>query len=119
MKLDEIVTLLEAEVLAGGKNLETDINDCASSDLMSDVLARMTTPDLLLSGLSNTQLIRTASLSGIKAVIMIRGKNIDQSLIDLAEKEDIILIRTRLSCFGASGLLYEKGLRNNGDATGK
>ena len=115
MKIKKIVKILDAKVLAGEKFLDFDITNCGASDLMSDVLSRISSPDLLLSGLSNPQVIRTASLSGIKTIVIVRGKKIDKSIIELAQKENIVLLLTKLSCFGACGLLYEKGLRNKDD----
>ena len=115
MKIEEIVKILDAEVLAGKDNLQIEVEDCGASDLMSDVLACPKTPEGLLSGLTNLQVIRTASLSGIKMVVLVRGKRVNQSIISLAESEDIVLLLTKLSCFESCGRLYEKGLRNKGD----
>jgi predicted transcriptional regulator len=112
MKLKEIVKILEANVMAGKDALDTDISDCAASDLMSDILARVKTPDLLVTGLANLQAVRTASIFGIKAVVIVRDKQISQNIIDFAESEDIILMVTKYSLFDACGQLYEAGLRS-------
>ena len=113
MKLGEIVKLLEAQVLAGKNALNAEIQDCAASDLMSDILARAKTPDLLLTGLANLQSVRTASIFGIKAVIIVRAKPVGENIIKFAESEEVILLVTPFSLFDACGLLYNAGLRGS------
>jgi len=118
MTLRDVAAEIAAKVLYGSDELlDTEIATAASSDLMSDVLARLGTPDVLLTGLTTTQAIRTSSVAEIKAVVIVRGKPVDERLVELASEEDILLMATDLSLFEASGRLYEKGLRSGVRAT--
>lgn len=113
MTLSEMATELKAEVLSGStEQLEEEITTAAAGDLMSDILARVGTPDVLLTGLVTNQAIRTCAVAGIRAVLIVRGKPIAESFVELAREEDIVLLKSDLSLFEASGLLYAKGLRS-------
>jgi hypothetical protein len=112
MNIREIVALLEAETIAGGDHLDDiDVENCFSADLMSDVLAKAHFNGILLTGLANIQVIRTADIADIKAVFLVRGKTPEPQAVDLARQKGIMLFVTRKSLFEASGILYAKGLR--------
>ena len=74
MKLSQIVETLEAKVLTGNDLLETDIDTCGASDLMSDILAGLSEGCILLTGLTTVQVIRTAMVAGVGAVVFVRDK---------------------------------------------
>ena len=113
MILKEVVDLLKAKILhIEDEALDIEISTAAASDLMSDVLASIHTPDILLTGLTNAQVIRTSSVSGIKAVVIVRGKSLEPKVIDLAKEEGIAIMSTSISLFESCGILYEKGLKS-------
>ncbi len=112
MNLKEIVTLLNAEVLAGsGLISEIEVDSCFSADLMSDVLGRMHANGILITGITNPQAVRTADIADIKAVCVVRGKRPEAETVALAKQKEIPLFITRLSMFEACGILYTSGLR--------
>ena len=78
--------------------------------MMSDVLAFVKQQAVLLTGLVNPQVIRTAEMMDMKCVVFVRGKRPDRDMAELAENLDIILLATKLPMFSSCGLLYEKGL---------
>ncbi len=111
MNLEELADILEATIHHGDDEAVNDEVSCiVASDMMSDILARDDTPDVLLTGLNTVQIIHTASISGIKAVVVVRGKEPLQGLVARAEEENIVLMSTKLGLFEASGRLYAKGL---------
>jgi hypothetical protein len=81
---------------------------------MSDVMAFVKDRVLLLTGLVNPQVIRTAVLLDIHAILFVRGKAPSRDMIDMAEEADIILSGTKLPMFLSCGKLYEAGLRTGG-----
>lgn len=115
MKLDEIRQLLDARWLGcgtGPNGLEAaEILTCQASDLMSDVLAGSGTGSLLLTGLTNAQVVRVAEVSDFAAICLVRGKTAQPDVVELAEERQIPLIVTPFSMFETCGLLYEAGLR--------
>ena len=112
MKLRDIIEILEAEAHAPqNKHLDVDIFTARASDLMSEILADDTVPDILLTRLCNSQVVRTASVFGIKAVVVVRIRNLHQKIIDLAKEENIIIMATKGSLFTSCGKLYANGVR--------
>jgi predicted transcriptional regulator len=106
MKLSQIVEALEAKVLTGDDLLENDINTCGASDLMSDILAGLSEGCILLTGLTTVQVIRTAMVAGVGAVVFVRGKTPPQEVIDLAREQDLPLITSPYSMFVSCGRLH-------------
>ncbi|MCE4565709.1 hypothetical protein INQ51_15420 [Maribellus sp. CM-23] len=110
MKLSEIISLTNARLVAG-KNVESnDVTKAFSSDLMSDVLTLDEEHILLITGLANVQLIRTAEMADIEVVLLSRNKRASQEMIDLANEVGLVLLETPYSIFRASGILYSNGL---------
>ncbi|NLA84039.1 MAG: hypothetical protein GX854_05830 [Clostridiales bacterium] len=91
--------------------LTKKVTTAFGSDLMSDVLAFVKEGTLLLTGLTNHQVIRTAELLDVSAVVFVRGKLPGQDIIDMAIKHSIVLLATEDTLFTACGKLYEAGLR--------
>ena len=111
MKISEMQQLLEARVLCCEENIEHDIHSACGCDLMSDVLAFVKEQAVLLSGLVNPQVIRTAEMMDMKCIVFVRGKKPSIDMIDLATERDIVLLRSDLEMFTACGLLYKNGLK--------
>jgi predicted transcriptional regulator len=110
MKLKDIERILEAEVIVGGGLLEREIGMACGCDLMSDVLSFVKPNALLLTGLTNPQVVRTAEMADLRAVCFVRGKKPEQETIDMAEAKDIPLLVTPLPMFESCGRLYQAGL---------
>ncbi len=111
MKLDELKEILEAEVLTGEEFLSKEVSMVCGSDLMSDVLAFIHSDSVLLTGLSNPQVVRTAEMAEINCVCFVRGKRPPKETIDLAEAKKIPLLATKFSMYESCGRLYVKGLQ--------
>jgi hypothetical protein len=115
MKLEDISAILEAEKIFGEDLATKEITMICASDLMSDVLAFIRKSEtLLLTGLVNPQVIRTAEFAEIVAICFVRGKKPLLGTVSLAEEKDIPLLATKLSMFDACGRLYAEGLRGCG-----
>ncbi len=112
MTLDDVRGILEALVLTNRTDMSREIKRAYCADLMSDVLAFSVTHSLLITGLTNAQVIRTADVADVRAVVFVQGKRPDAEAIALAEGKHIPLLATRLSMFDVCGRLYEKGLRS-------
>jgi predicted transcriptional regulator len=111
MKVSEIKDILEAEVICGENALDRDVYTACGSDMMSDVLAYVKEQAVLLSGLMNPQVVRTAEMMDMQCIVFVRGKKPDESIIELARDRDIVLLSTKYPMFASCGMLYEKGLR--------
>jgi hypothetical protein len=91
--------------------MDRDVFTACGSDMMSDVLAYVKEQAVLLSGLVNPQVVRTAEMMDMQCIVFVRGKQPDQGIIDLAKDRDIVLMTTKQAMFASCGMLYEKGLR--------
>ncbi len=110
VKLSRVVNILKARPLV---NIDDDLEvyTVCGADLMSDVLVFSQQKTLLLTGLTNPQVIRTAEMIDIEAIIFVRGKKPPHETIELAREKNINIFYTAKSLFEACGLLYENGLR--------
>jgi len=110
MKLTKIIKLVEGTPLTKNVDLDREIEGGCGSDLMSDVLSSTHAISLLMTGLCNPQIVRTAVMADISAIILVRGKNPPSETIKLAEAENIPLITTPCGMFETCGRLYHAGL---------
>lgn len=114
MNINEICNILDAQRLNSQANLKIaeniEIVACHASDLMSDVLTVSGQNSLLLTGLTNAQVVRVAEVADIIAVCFVRGKMPQKEVVDLAKDSGIPLLLTSLSMYESCGRLYAKGL---------
>lgn len=111
LTLAEVCEVLEANLLTGEASLQMPVFTACGADLMSDVLAFTKERTLLLTGLTNLQVIRTADVSDLSAIVFVRGKVPQSDLVKVATERKIPLLVTRYPMYEACGLLYQKGLR--------
>jgi predicted transcriptional regulator len=114
MKLREILELIEGNVISKDADLDLEIQMGCGADLMSDVLAFTHEGTLLMSGLTNPQVVRTAEMSGIKAIVFVRGKLPPPETISLAEEKGIPLLASKYTMFETCGRVYQAGLPSCG-----
>lgn len=111
MKVKDIVEILGAEIICRDDLFDTNVEKAFGSDMMSDVLAFVREQAVLLTGLVNPQVIRTAEMIDMPCIIFVRGKRPDLKMIEMAEDRDIVILCSELDMFTACGKLYAAGLR--------
>ena len=110
MKLSEVREILNAKVITGEKFLDREVKSAFGSDLMSDVLAFVKDHALLLTGLVNGQVVRTAEMMDIKAIVFVRGKEPTEDIRELAEEYSMVIMSTDYTLYPSCGKLYMAGL---------
>ena len=111
MKLSRVQELLHAEIHAGAELIpDIEVKEACGSDLMSDVLAFVKDQGLLLTGLQNLQVVRTAEMMDMQAIVFVRGKTPNQEMIQVANRMNMVLMSTEMPMFAACGVLYAEGL---------
>ena len=110
MSIREIKELLGAEVLVGEDALDTEVHSACGSDMMSDVLRYVKAQAVLLTGLVNPQVIRTAAMMDMVCVAFVRSKSPTPEMIELAKDSDIVLLASGKRMYEACGTLYLHGL---------
>lgn len=111
MTVADVRNILGARVLVGEERLDQEVRSACGADMMSDVLAFSKDHTLLLTGLCNPQVIRTAELLDIVCIIFVRGKKPDVKTLELARQTGLVVMETGHRMFSACGMLYEAGLR--------
>ncbi len=110
MKISEMQDLLGAKVLCGEEHLSKNVDSAFGCDLMSDVLAYVTDQAVLLTGLVNPQVIRTALMMDMVCIVFVRTKVPNEEMIALAKENGIVMMSTDKTLYTACGLLYQNGL---------
>ncbi len=111
MKVEDIAKMLDARIVWGAEQGNYEIEVAFASDLMSDVLTLKNDHVLLITGLANTQTIRTAEMSDIKCIVFARNKKVSDEMLRLAEENEIIIVECRYSVFKTCGILYQAGVK--------
>ena len=114
MKISQVKELLEAKVVCGEELLNSHVYSACGSDMMSDVLAYVKDQSVLLTGLVNSQVIRTAEMMDMVCVVFVRSKMPTEEMIQLANECEIVILTTDKRLYEACGLLYANGLIGNG-----
>ncbi len=114
MTLNDIRKVLDAEVIAGNERLDREIGYAFAADLLSDVLAiarRGADSALLITGNITHQVIYTADVVDLGAILFVRGKRPTASMVQLANQMQIPLLMTSYIMFETCGRLYQQGLK--------
>ena len=114
MKLAQVLEAIEGKIITKNVNLDMEIQMGCGADLMSDVLAFTHEGTLLMSGLTNTQVVRTAEMAGIRAIVFVRGKIPPPETVALAEDKGIPLLASKYTMFETCGRAYAAGLPSCG-----
>ena len=111
MTVREIATLVQGDILGGEEYQDREVERIFASDLMSDVLTLKDYDNLMLvTGLCNLQSIRTCEMSDIQMILIVRGKEVTPEMLELAEDNDMIVVRTAFSMYKTAGILYGAGI---------
>ncbi len=110
MKIKELKELLDAELVFGEEYLDKDVHSACGSDMMSDVLAYVKDQAVLLTGLVNSQVIRTADMMDMICIVFVRSKCPTPEMIEIAKESGIAILSTKRRMFEACGILFSNGL---------
>lgn len=110
MKIKDVVRLLKSRNIMRGRSSGHRIHTACGSDMMSDVLAYVKDQSVLLTGLLNPQVVRTAEMMDMLCIVFVRGKRPESEVVELARQKGIVLLSTEERLFTACGILYTNGL---------
>ncbi len=112
MTLREILEVTEGRALTPDIDLSIEANSAFSADLMSDVLHLAKDGSLLLTGLTHPQVVRTAEMAGIAAILFVRNKMPPPETVQLAEEKGVPLLASRFTMFETGGRIYAAGMNS-------
>lgn len=110
MNLAKIIKLATGQLLTPEIDTDIEISGAYGADLMSDVLAASQPDAVLLTGLTNPQVVRTAQMAEFRAIIFVRGKQPQAETLLLAAQENIPLVTSSFGMFELCGRLHKAGL---------
>ena len=110
MQIKKIIELLDAQVLCGEDKIENSVHSACGCDMMSDVLAFVKDQAVLITGLCNPQVVRTAEMMDMRCIVFVRGQTPPQEVIRLANDSGLVLLATSERMYVACGKLYANGL---------
>ncbi len=110
MNIRDLIHIIDGTLISTPANLNRAIKGGFGADLMSDVLASIQPEAVLVTGLCNPQVVRTAQMSDVAAIVLVRGKQPPEETISLANEECLPLISTPYGMFEVCGRLHEAGL---------
>ena len=112
MKISTVRDLLHAKVLCGEEELERDVYSACGCDMMSDVLAYVKDQAVLLTGLVNPQVVRTAEMMDMVCIVFVRSKQPTEAILTLARNSGIVVMASAMRLYEACGKLYSNGLQS-------
>ena len=111
MNVGELLQAINGKLLVPDVDLKRQVRGGCGADLMSDVLASIQQPDgVLVTGLCNPQVVRTAAMADMAAIVLVRGKKPPSETVELAAREGLPLISTPFGMFDICGKLYQTGM---------
>ena len=117
MVIRQIAQLLSAQVLCGEDKLDGVVNSACGCDMMSDVLAFVKDQAVLITGLCNPQVVRTAIMMDMRCIVFVRGKMPSEEVVELADSAGLVVLASEERMYVACGKLYEQGLSGGGLAS--
>ena len=117
MTIRDVMEIVEGTVLTGEDKLDSPVDTACGSDLMSDVLAFVKDKTVLITGLINTHVVRTAEMLDITCIVFSRGKQPSEEILEMAQEADIAVLSTRMTTYTACGELYTHGLPGTREKT--
>jgi hypothetical protein len=113
IKVRDIVALLDAEVLSGESKLDEEVKSVGASDMISDILALTKPGMVVLTGYTYPQVIRTALVTDLLGLIVVRGKSVAPETLAAARGNNFLLLRTRGYLYSSCGKIFATGLRGS------
>ena len=114
MQIQKIVKELNLEAKCATENLKGQISGGYASDLLSDVIANSKKDNIWITLQIHENIVGVASLVELAAIIIVNGREPDETVLKKAAKENIPILLTKLPAFEIVGKLYDLGIRGMG-----
>lgn len=115
MTVRDVIEILNGDLLVENETMDDELPLGGAADLMSDVLAFGTEGMVLMTGLTNPQVVRTAEMAGVNVIVFVRDKTPPPETIEMARESGVTMIRTGYTMYEACGRLYQAGLPGRGE----
>lgn len=107
MTINKIIEELPLKILSNGEGLEIEVTGGYTSDLLSDVMGHANQGNIWITLQTHKNVIAIASLKDLAAVILVKGFQPDEDMLEQANKEGIPVLSTNDESFDITGKLYK------------
>jgi len=104
MLLEKIIESIDLEIVAGEADGKEIIKGY-TSDLLSEVMASGNS-DIWITVQSHSNIVAVATIIGVKAIILVNGREYTQDTMDKAKEEGICLLKSKQNAFDITGKIY-------------
>ena len=99
MNVQNLIDKLNLEVICDGGALETSIDGCYATDLLSLAMANVQKSNVWITVQTNMNILGIAALSESACIIIAQKMNIAQSVIEKAKEENICILRSDMPVY--------------------
>lgn len=110
MRIKDIVENIPNTIMAGEAYLERKVSSGHCCDLLSWVMAHGSQNDIWITVQTHTNIIAVATLLDMACIIIPNNISVEESTIEKAEQEEIVLLSSPLSAYELAGKLYSMGI---------
>jgi len=114
MQLQKIVEDLDLVAKCATENIKGQISGGYASDLLSDVIANSKKDNIWITLQIHENIVGVASLAELAGIIIVNGREPDETVLKKAAEENIPILLTKLPAFEIIGKLYDLGIRGMG-----
>ncbi|MBI5740961.1 MAG: serine kinase [Nitrospirae bacterium] len=107
MKLGDIINDVSLDVKTCNVCLDSVITGAYVSDLLSDVMANAKDGNVWITLQTHLNIVAVASLKGVKGIIIVNSRRVDEAVLKKAEEEGVAIMVTPLSAFEVAGKVYQ------------
>jgi predicted transcriptional regulator len=107
MTLQNICKELSCEIISGKALLQRNVEGAYASDLLSDVMGYSKEGQIWITLQTHRNVIAIASLKELSAVVLVKGFLPEPEVVELAEKEEVVLLSTGLNTYEFCGRLHQ------------
>ncbi len=94
MKVSDLIQKLDMTLLTNPEIPDREITGCYIGDLLSWVMGKAQQGDAWITIMSNINIVAVASLTDAACIILCEGVLAEESVIDKANSEDIIILKS-------------------------
>ena len=106
MTVKDIIEKMNRKVYSGENNLGNEIKGGYVSDLLSDVMGFAQEGHAWVTLQTHKNVIAIASLKELACVILVKGNEPDEDMLEQAKEEEIPVLGTTEQTFEVAGQLY-------------
>lgn len=107
MTVKDLIEKMNLTVFCGEQNLDREIKGGYVSDLLSDVMGFAQEGNVWVTLQTHKNVIAIASLKELACVVLVKGNQPDEDMLEQAKEEEIPVLGTAEQTFEVAGQIYQ------------